>query len=424
MALLGGIKVLLHDKGMTIKGVQRILSEDGQTAVSAHSPELDADDPMIPANGSPVAHPSPPPDGMDGAAEADEEPVAADPDADAAPDEPRAPPAEAGPDGDASVEPEEASGDHGAETGRREPSATRSDPSRDRPGFPDLRAETSGAPAEPGRSVCEEAPDGQDAAALEAHAEPEVEAHAEPEVGPDPEREPEREPETAVPAAAVATHDVETTGDLFDEEDHGQAPEPDRSGPSEPRAEAPSSNGEGASEEAMAEESERGRPGAGPAEPPRILDAAEAGEIAAPPSEQASRPQPHPHAAAPDLASRHDGAPSNGRDDLPSTPAEPWRDEGPGGDGLPPPVPLGPSGHHAPLPGQTPPPVVEARPAHEDEAGPSDHPHPAERGAERRPAPQDPALRRVQGRAGVRSNHEAVLALVRRLEAVRDRMDR
>ena len=43
MALLGGIKVLLHDKGMTIKGVQRILSEDGTDAVSAHAPEIDAD---------------------------------------------------------------------------------------------------------------------------------------------------------------------------------------------------------------------------------------------------------------------------------------------------------------------------------------------------------------------------------------------
>ena len=41
MALLGGIKVLLHDRGMTIKGVQRILSEDGAGAVTAHAPELD-----------------------------------------------------------------------------------------------------------------------------------------------------------------------------------------------------------------------------------------------------------------------------------------------------------------------------------------------------------------------------------------------
>ena len=43
MALLGGIKVLLHDRGMTIKGVQRILSEDGPGAVVAHAPELEPD---------------------------------------------------------------------------------------------------------------------------------------------------------------------------------------------------------------------------------------------------------------------------------------------------------------------------------------------------------------------------------------------
>ena len=45
MALLGGIKVLLHDRGMTIKGVQRILSEDGPRAVCAHAPDLGAEAP-------------------------------------------------------------------------------------------------------------------------------------------------------------------------------------------------------------------------------------------------------------------------------------------------------------------------------------------------------------------------------------------
>ena len=70
MALLGGIKVLLHDRGMTIKGVQRILSEDGAGAVTAHAPELDEeadaadepqeaarmpeDEPQERANGSPL----------------------------------------------------------------------------------------------------------------------------------------------------------------------------------------------------------------------------------------------------------------------------------------------------------------------------------------------------------------------------------
>lgn len=46
MLLLGGIKKLLHDDGMTIKGVQKILREQGVKHVSALSPPLDltADD--------------------------------------------------------------------------------------------------------------------------------------------------------------------------------------------------------------------------------------------------------------------------------------------------------------------------------------------------------------------------------------------
>jgi len=43
MRLIGGIKVLLHDEGMTIRGVQRLLREDGVAAVAARSPELDPD---------------------------------------------------------------------------------------------------------------------------------------------------------------------------------------------------------------------------------------------------------------------------------------------------------------------------------------------------------------------------------------------
>ena len=66
MILLGGIKVLLHDKGMTIKGVQRILEEDGLDAVGAHAPELEGG----PTNG--VA--------IDGPAAAGAAPEEADPD--------------------------------------------------------------------------------------------------------------------------------------------------------------------------------------------------------------------------------------------------------------------------------------------------------------------------------------------------------
>ncbi len=44
MALVGGIKVLLHDRGMTVRGVQRMLREEGVAAVSALSPPLDHDE--------------------------------------------------------------------------------------------------------------------------------------------------------------------------------------------------------------------------------------------------------------------------------------------------------------------------------------------------------------------------------------------
>lgn len=43
MALIGGIKKLLHDDGMTIKGVQKVLREQGIKYVSALSPPLDED---------------------------------------------------------------------------------------------------------------------------------------------------------------------------------------------------------------------------------------------------------------------------------------------------------------------------------------------------------------------------------------------
>jgi len=41
MELLGGIKVLLHDQGMTIRGVQKMIRDDGIAAIMALSPSLD-----------------------------------------------------------------------------------------------------------------------------------------------------------------------------------------------------------------------------------------------------------------------------------------------------------------------------------------------------------------------------------------------
>ena len=47
MELIGGIKVLLHDRGMTIRGVQRMIREAGVASVAALTPPLPiADTPM------------------------------------------------------------------------------------------------------------------------------------------------------------------------------------------------------------------------------------------------------------------------------------------------------------------------------------------------------------------------------------------
>jgi DNA-binding transcriptional MerR regulator len=46
MELVGGIKVLLHDRGMTIRGVKKMITDEGLDAITALSPSIDgiADD--------------------------------------------------------------------------------------------------------------------------------------------------------------------------------------------------------------------------------------------------------------------------------------------------------------------------------------------------------------------------------------------
>jgi len=44
MELIGGIKILLHDNGMTIRGVQKILREQGVAALTKFAPGVDGDD--------------------------------------------------------------------------------------------------------------------------------------------------------------------------------------------------------------------------------------------------------------------------------------------------------------------------------------------------------------------------------------------
>ena len=44
MRVIGGVKVLLHDQGMTIRGVQKLFREEGIKHVASYAPELFGDD--------------------------------------------------------------------------------------------------------------------------------------------------------------------------------------------------------------------------------------------------------------------------------------------------------------------------------------------------------------------------------------------
>ncbi len=61
MQLIGGIKVLLHEQGLTIRGVQKMLREDGVPHVAGLSPSLDAApaEPVMPAPAAVEATPQP-----------------------------------------------------------------------------------------------------------------------------------------------------------------------------------------------------------------------------------------------------------------------------------------------------------------------------------------------------------------------------
>ena len=58
MTIIGGIKTLLHKDGLTIKGVQKILREQGVGYVASLSPPLDNEQPIInPTSSIEVASP-------------------------------------------------------------------------------------------------------------------------------------------------------------------------------------------------------------------------------------------------------------------------------------------------------------------------------------------------------------------------------
>ncbi|NNE88463.1 MAG: MerR family transcriptional regulator [Silicimonas sp.] len=95
MRVIGGVKTLLHDQGMTIRGVQKLFREQGIKHISSHAPELYGDDEvaetpdssviehteLAPAAPAPAARstrdaePDPIIDDVEEVAEVDEEPM-------------------------------------------------------------------------------------------------------------------------------------------------------------------------------------------------------------------------------------------------------------------------------------------------------------------------------------------------------------
>ena len=107
MRLLGGIKVMLHDRGLTIRGVAQQIDADGIEAVTALSPELEAT-PAPAERPRKVIRQHPEPAGNrvvpfdrganDGPAKEDEHPTEGEPDPEDLPPERPAPDAPAQPD--------------------------------------------------------------------------------------------------------------------------------------------------------------------------------------------------------------------------------------------------------------------------------------------------------------------------------------
>lgn len=424
MALLGGIKVLLHDRGMTIKGVQRILSEDGPRAVTAHAPELDADLALAPDEE----------DAFDEeAAFGDEEADLAEEDGAARPDRETAALDASGrgtaferSDEDGAPAPPVAVAPNGA--GAAQPGA-----------WPEVRA---GARPAPLGAVAEADAVKDDSEPEPPEAEP---AEAEPRSGLDPEpQEPARavaeaarlQPRLAWDEEAMGRREAPRARDLFED-----APRP-ASKPDREATAASSGVGGGCASGAPAD-----------ADPLSRSDAPEAAPEAPPPIREAFSPDAGaaPASALPPPvtsdAGDEGGAEAEPSRDAPNAASDERLDAGGGatsGDARPRPpadedardAPMGadPEGPQAPADAPTTGPVGQSGPsdAPSSEAGAtSDAPtglaDPA-RAMGAVPACQEdsgPLRRRPVARpSAVRSNHDAVLALVRRLEAVRDRMAR
>ena len=58
MRVIGGVKTLLHDQGMTIRGVQKLFRENGIKHISSHAPELYGEDTTPKADPTIIEHES------------------------------------------------------------------------------------------------------------------------------------------------------------------------------------------------------------------------------------------------------------------------------------------------------------------------------------------------------------------------------
>ena len=375
MALLGGIKVLLHDRGMTIKGVQRILTEDGADAVISHAPELDGYDPLDGADAL---------DGEDGGA------------ADGGAGSGMEDAGEPGADPDPAVHangadpPEEEVGDSSVPSVRRprierDGAAGANGVARSpEPSAPSAGVEVEGTPSPPG-ALPPPVPQGDagadgalDAASGEGPTEPD-------QSDPQPEGEPLEKAVAIVPSGGSEGPRSAEAGD----------------GVASLRV--------GVAEAGGAQASERGGTGTDPS-PPGVPRPGDTDHVAAPGSSDLG-----PGAAAGGEVARNeaDDAPIAGA----PPDAAPAHDAGPA---APPPPSEDADGDEE----RSAPDAAEAAPG-PPPADADGAPDPHRAAAEVPPCQEEDGTlaRRPEASAGaVRANHDAILALVRRLEAVRDRM--
>ncbi|QXT38791.1 MerR family transcriptional regulator [Gymnodinialimonas ceratoperidinii] len=152
MELVGGIKVLLHDRGLTIRGVQKMISDEGIGAVTALSPSIDSF-----ADSADVIEMEPTAAWEDDAkAEARDEPAdAAEPSGE--PEQPSPEERSETEEASAATKAEEAA--EGVPSDAKTPEATAPEaPARDEPATEEAAPDVANTPSEPPESAPESAP--------------------------------------------------------------------------------------------------------------------------------------------------------------------------------------------------------------------------------------------------------------------------